>query len=276
MITRLLLFIKTFSPAFYALAVLGILWNVRSLWIARRELAASQFQIEREQAEERGGCAISQVILLGQVIALVFLLSTVTYQAYDELNEAKEPPATLAPTQFGTTQPEDRQGVLTIPTRPPEGPQLVRTQPPSPTPAGTLLPADDAVGCIADQAMIETPDNGQVIFEVTSIMGIANIQNFRSYRFEIRNVEQGGDFGVIGGVSSDYTVPIPQVAPLGSIVPQNFAPGEYRFRLTVFDTGGMMRAACEITLFISEPIPTPTPIGGVIAPAFVTATPASQ
>ncbi|MFP4321519.1 MAG: hypothetical protein ACLFTK_03615, partial [Anaerolineales bacterium] len=119
---------------------------------------------------------------------------------------------------------------------------------------------------ISDQANIRLPGNGQVIYETESIIGTANIADFGYYRFEIRNLETGGDFGVIGGASSDYTEPVTD-GPLGTIVPQNFAPGEYRFRMVVFDTAGVSRAACEITLFMSDHIPTPTPIGGAPVPA---------
>jgi hypothetical protein len=69
---------------------------------------------------------------------------------------------------------------------------------------------------------------------------------------------------VIGGTASDYASPVTE-GPLGSIVPQNFVPGEYRFRMTVFDASGSMRAACEITIFISEPLPTQTPIGAGVS-----------
>jgi hypothetical protein len=115
---------------------------------------------------------------------------------------------------------------------------------------------------LADQAYIDVPVNGQVIFEVTAILGIATIADFGYYRFEIRDLAAGTDFAVIGGAQSDYTTPITaRGGPLGSIIPQNFLPGEYRFRLVVFDRTGLPRATCEISIFISDPPPTPTPIG---------------
>ena len=265
--TRLLLLVRALAPIVYLLAAVGTFLGIRSLFRARGTLSVAQFRLEREQAQQQGGRAITQIIVLVEIAVLVFVLSTVTYRAFDDFNRSDEPPTTPAPEQLRSSTPADLGGQLEVPTQSGD-PEFapIRTPKPSPTPAGTLLPAEDPTGCIAKQANIDIPDNGQIITQVESIFGTADIENFGYYRFEIRSMESGGDFGVIGGAASDYSSPVIE-GPLGSIVPQNFLPGEYRFRMTVFDTSGVMRAACEITIFISEPLPTSTPIGaGVQVP----------
>ncbi len=262
MISNFLLLARSIAPLLYIVAAGGIVLAVRALWQARATLSQAQFRLEREQAEEKAGGAITRLVVFVQAGILVYLISTVMFDTWRDLNTTGEeaPPAEQA-AEFRTAVPLEGDEGFVVPTRPADGLVLPQTPVPSPTPAGTLLPADDALGCIADQANIRLPGNGQVIYETESIIGTANIAEFGYYRFEIRNVETGRDFGVIGGVSSDYTSPVTD-GPLGNIVPQNFAPGEYRFRMMVFDTSGISRAACEITLFMSDPIPTATPIGG--------------
>jgi hypothetical protein len=262
---QVLLLIKTFAPLFYLIGAGFLLLGLRSWWLAREELAFAQFRLEREQAQQWGGRAITQTVLSFQFIILVYLLAAVTYPAFDRLNR---PAAAVAPVvnvqSFGTTVPEDRAGQLLVPTAGSTGVVLVQTQPPSPTFAGTVLPADDKVGCIADQATITIPNNGQLVYETISIRGVANIANFSFYRFELRSVDRGeAFFGVIDG---NYFVPVAEEGQLGNFIPQNFTPGEYDFRLAVFDNSGNLQAACEISLFVSDPLPTPTPIGGVPAP----------
>jgi hypothetical protein len=259
--TRLLLVVRALAPIVYLLAAFGMFLGIRSFFRARGTLNVARFRLEREQAQEQGGRAITQIIVLVEIVVLVLLLSGTTYRAFDNFNRADEPAGTAEPERLETRIPEDQGAGLEVPTQA-NDPEFapIRTPRPSPTAAGTLLPADEPTGCIAEQANIDIPDNGQIITQVESIFGTANIENFGYYRFEIRDMESGGDFGVIGGAASDYSSPVTN-GPLGSIVPQNFIEGEYRFRMTVFDASGVMRAACEISIFISEPLPTPTPIG---------------
>jgi hypothetical protein len=271
---RLLLLIRGIAPVLYILAAGGALLGLRSFLRARYDLRLSQFSLEREQAEERGGWAITQILLLIEVGILFFVLANVTYTAWDQHENPNAVVVTPSQTvAFSTGVPLDTGQSFTVPTPVQEGIEIRPTQPPSPTFAGTVQPADDPVGCLADQVNITLPSNGQVIFENQPVMGTANIQNFGYYRFEIRNIEEGGEFGVM---EADYTSPVTN-GPLGQLIPQNFVPGEYRFRLAVFDTTGSTRGACEISVFFSDPLPTQTPIGaGVSIPtsaAFATATP---
>lgn len=252
--TSLLLLIQDISLGLYVLAGLGILWGMYSLFAAQGELSIAQFRLERDHAQERGGRAITIVVVLIEVIVLIWLLSNVTYEAWTGFGSA-EVPTPDEITRFTTSVPLSGDEALQIPTTSAGGIEIPKTQPPSPTPAGTVRPAEDRVGCIHDQANINLPDNGQVIYQVEPIIGTASIQNFNYYRFEIRNVEEDESFRV---ASSDNTAPV-VAGPLGQLVPQNFLPGEYRFRLVVFDTSNTARATCEITVFISDPLPTATP-----------------
>lgn len=267
-----LLIVRGLAPVIYFLAAGGVLLGVRSFMQARYQLRLSQFSLEREQAEEKGGWAITQTLVMIQVIVLVYLLSTITYDSWERHQSGGLAPTAPPPEiPFQTDVPQGVGEGFQQPTAVIESLGIIQTPKPSPTFAGTVLPADAPLGCtVADQVNITLPTNGQVVFAVQTIMGTANVQNFGFYRFEIRNMDTWESFGVIEG---NYTSPVADNGVLGTLIPQNFAPGEYRFRLAVFDTSSSLVQACEITIFISDPLPTATPIGAGIQVPTSPATP---
>jgi hypothetical protein len=96
-----------------------------------------------------------------------------------------------------------------------------------------------------------------LVFEPINIRGVAATDNFAFYRFELKGPQTFENFAVL----RDYDQPVTQLGELGSFVPSVYEPGEYQFRLTVFDITNTVRASCTVTIYISEPIPTPTPLG---------------
>ena len=139
---------------------------------------------------------------------------------------------------------------------------ILSTAPPPSTPSGTIIAPGGREGCIYDTAYIAIPDDGMRVFEPIKIQGVADIDNFAFYRFEIRKSGAGGNFAPL---PQDHVQPIPlnpeQLGELGQLIPDLYLDGEYRFRLVVFDTNSNPVASCEITIFISPPVPTETPIG---------------
>jgi hypothetical protein len=128
----------------------------------------------------------------------------------------------------------------------------------TPTPVGTILPNVPAViGCDRpEQAFLEVPANGMLVFNPITVRGVATIDNFAFYRLEV-NVPAVGNFVV----ASTNTVPVPLMGELGQFIPAAYEPGEYQFRLSVFDITSTVRASCLVTIYISDPLPSPTPLG---------------
>jgi hypothetical protein len=89
-----------------------------------------------------------------------------------------------------------------------------------------------------------------------NVIGTAYTENFAFYRFELNGPETFGSFAII----RDYDQPVSTLGELGQFVPSFYQPGDYQFRLTVFDVTNTLKAACTINIRISEPIPTPTPL----------------
>ena len=67
----------------------------------------------------------------------------------------------------------------------------------------------------------------------------------------------GGNFAPL----EDHTQMVRELSELGQFVPSFYPPGEYQFRLSVFDITNTMGPSCTVNIYLSEPIPTPTPLG---------------
>ncbi|HML24375.1 MAG TPA: hypothetical protein PKD09_22155 [Aggregatilinea sp.] len=254
----LVFFVETISSGLYILCAAGILWMGARLLRARRDLALAQFKLEREQALVRRASAITLGGLLVEMLLSVWAISVFIAPEMRDLRVGGGTTSDIAAERFVTSTPA-ANAPLSLNTTPQSGSgsdEIFATPAPTATLVGTIMPdAGDIVGCPADSANIEIPANGQLIFESTTVIGTASISNFAFYRFEIKQDVTGAEFAPIG----DYDQPVTN-GPLGDISPLNFAPGRYRFRVTVFDNTQWMRALCEITIFIGEPEPTPTSV----------------
>lgn len=261
----LLFFIETISTGLYILFGAGVLWMLYRLLRARRDLSLSQFKLEREQALVRRASAITLGGLMLEMLLSVWAISTFVAPTVRDLrlSDANQPGAGLD--QFVTSTPA-ANAPLSLNATPQEGEAgdtIFATPAPTMTLVGTIMPdAGDPVGCPEDSAYMHIPANGQLIFEATTVIGTASISNFAFYRFEIKPDEAGAEFMILG----DYDQPV-EDGPLGDIIPLNFTPGRYRFRLNVFDNTQWLRATCEVTIFIGEPEPTPTSIIPTTDPA---------
>ncbi|WP_119072566.1 hypothetical protein [Aggregatilinea lenta] len=255
--SSLVFFVETISSGLYILCGGGILWMAARLFRARRDLSLAQFKLEREQALVRRASAITVGGLLVELLLSVWAISMFVAPNLRDLRITGGAASDAGMERFVTSTPA-ANAPLSLNTTPQESgsDQIFATPVPTATLVGTIMPdAGEIVGCPADSANIEIPANGQLIFESTPVIGTASISNFAFYRFEIKPDVDEAQFSPIG----DYDQPIVN-GPLGSISPLNFAPGRYRFRVTVFDNTQWLRALCEITIFIGEPEPTATPV----------------
>ena len=259
--TGLVFFIEQIAFGLYILTLGGLLYTAYRLNRARNELLLSQFKLEREHAQVRQASAITFGGLLVEFLIGVWAIANVMAPTLRDIRldaSVADPSRSLE--RFITSTPAPNAPIaLGVGEPGPEGPFLFATPVPTVTPVGTIIPeAPAVVGCPTEDAWLHIPGNGQLVFEATTVEGTANISDFAFYRFEIKPARSGAEFSPIGG---DYTVPVVN-GPLGEILPFNFPENEYRFRLSVFDKTNMLRAVCEITIWISAPPPTPTPIGG--------------
>ncbi len=260
MITSLVFFVEKIAFGLYILSAAGILLMAYRLQRARHDLTISQFKLEREHALVRQASAVTVGGLLIEFVIGVWAIANLMAPALRDIQVGANAGAGTTKERFVTSTPAPNPPVALGGTGPTgDNLDIFATPVPTATPVGTIIPdAPDIVGCPRESAWIYIPGNGQLLYEATTVMGTATISDFAFYRFEIKPMTPGAEFAPIGG---DNTVPVVD-GPLGDILPFNFANGDYRFRLVVFDNTNMMRALCEITIHISDPPQTPTPIGG--------------
>lgn len=261
----LVFLIEQVAPGLYILIGLGVFMTWRRWRRARAEYRATYFELEREIFREKQANAVTSLVILAQLALVVIGVQQIVAPSIRETGEGDEPQAiaalddqpfytpTAAPVEFGSS-PIDASGIEIGST---EIPQVLATPTMTPTPVGTILPNPDPVsGCDTESATLQVPANGMLVFEPLNVIGTAYTENFAFYRFELNGPQTFGNFASLG----DYYQPISAISELGQFVPSFYQPGEYEFRLTVFDITNTLRAACTVNITISEPIPTPTPL----------------
>lgn len=262
--TAVVFFIEQTAIGLYILNGLGILVTLRRWGRMRRDYRATNFELEREIFRYKGANALTLIILLIEAALVILGVQQVvapTIRATGDTSlqvvQVVDDGFTASPTppvvDFNAA-PIDASGV-TIGEQ--EIVQVVATPTLTPTPVGTILPNPDPVsGCDTPNATLQVPANGMLVFEPVNVLGTAYTDNFAFYRFELNGPQTFGSFAII----REYGQPVSALGELGQFVPSFYQPGDYQFRLTVFDITNTLKAACTINITISEPIPTPTPL----------------
>lgn len=253
----IILFIDSIAVGLLIFVGLLFVWNLRSLILARNELRVAQFGLERELAQRQGGRSVTLVIVAVEIAVFVWAIMSITAPTWRD--GLPDDAAGLKPSAtFETSTPSLLGEFNPIPTTGGSEFEIIQTAPAPSTPVGTIIAPGGMEGCTVDQAFIQIPGDGQLVFEPIEIIGIANVENFSFYKFEIRADRSGTNFAPLG---VDYTQPVETLGELGQFIPSNYLDGGYRLRLVVFDTNSMPVASCEISIFISPPVPSETPIG---------------
>ena len=262
--TTLVFFIEQIAVGLYILIGLGLLLAWRRLMEARRAYRATHFELERDLARYRRANAVTALVLLAELGLLVLGVQQIVAPAIrasanieQTIAEVVQDGVFNTPTPFRAADAQiDPSGVNLTPDDP--AARVLATPTLTPTPVGTIVPnAPPAIGCDTPGAMLQIPANGMVVFETIRVVGVADMPDFAFYRFELKGPPTFGNFAPL----ETYTQRVPEIGDLGQFVPSFYPPGEYQFRLTVFDITNTLGPSCTVNIFIREPIPTPTPIG---------------
>ncbi len=255
--------VEQFAIGIYIFLGILAVWTFRGLMIARREFRATNFELERGMARYQIANAITYLILLIEAVLIIFgVQSVVAPEIRAQLAEENELVIVPEDLPFNTPTPQMQSDTQIDPSdvesrlEPTEIALLV-TPTLTPTPVGTILPnTAPPIGCDTENATLQVPANGMVVFEPIEVIGSANAENFAYYRFELRGESTFNSFAVLQEVPQ----PASELGALGQFVPSFYEPGEYQFQLTVFDITNTVKASCTVNIFISPPIPTPTPL----------------
>lgn len=260
--TLIVAFIDQVAVGIYFLIAAGILFALRRYYIWGDEYRSSYFELERELSRFRQLNSITLVIVL---LELALVVAGIQLVVVPELWRDRQIQDLVAAARvddgiFETPLPATPSGNLGIdPVALPRAEDFTgRIQPtpvPTATAVGTLIPADPAIGCNSPEAQLIIPGNGMRVFQPIPVVGTVFTDQFAFGSIEIMGPSTFGNFQVI----EDQNAEVREPAEFSQFVPAAYEPGEYQFRLMVFDVTKTLRASCLVHIYISEPLPTVTP-----------------
>ncbi len=261
--TAIIALIDQIAIGIYFLIAAGILFALRRYLIQGEEYRSSYFELERDLARYRRSNAITIIIfLLELVIIIVGVQLVVVPELLDErrlqalLDEARaedgifETPVPARPVSDLGIDP------VALPRSVDIADQILATPLPTPTAVGTIIPADPPVGCNSPQAHLLIPGNGMRVFQPVPVVGTVFTDQFSYASVEINGPSTRGSFQLI----DDQLIEVRETAEFSLFVPAGYEPGEYQFRLMVYDITNTLKASCLVHIYISDPLPTLTPV----------------
>lgn len=268
--TGLVFLVEQTATALYILIGVGALIAFYQFLRAQSEYRATYYELERDIARYHRANAATVFILLLEMALVVFGVQRVVAPELRSIlvNTSEVLPQVMEDGTFVTPTPSvlevvpiDPSGVRLEEDDPAE--RVLATPTLTPTPVGTIIPnAPAPEGCDKPNATLQVPANGMVVFQPTTIIGTAYGENFAFYRFEIKGPSTFNNYAP----REDHNSPVEQVGELGTFIPSFYEPGEYMFRVAVFDSTSRLIASCAVTIHISDPIPTATPLGQELGP----------
>lgn len=262
--TTIIAFIDQIAIGIYFLIIAAILYSFYRFLRSRREYRATYFELERDLSRYRQSNAITAVIVLVEIAVMVIGVQLVVVPELqsDQQIEALVAAAEVNDGVFETPIPATAVGGINIePASLPNSGgftgQIQATPTLTPTPVGTIIPADPIEGCDNPEAQLFIPANGMRVFQPIPVIGTAYTDQFAYAKIEINGPSTFGNFQVI----EDKSTEVRERGEITQFVPSGYAPGEYQFRLMVFDVTNTLKAGCLVHIYISDPFPTLTPIG---------------
>jgi hypothetical protein len=257
--------IEQTAIALYILIGVGILICAYQLLRAQGDYRATFYELERDIARYRRANALTVLILLAEVaLVVVGVQRVVAPEMRVILRQSNQPQVSII--EDGTfitptpsvleSVPIDASGVQLEEEDPAE--RVLATPTMTPTPVGTIIPNMAAPeGCDTPNAFLQVPTTGLQVFEPLNVIGTAYTDNFAFYRFEIKGEMTFDSYVTL----DDHPVPVGEIGDLGTFNPSFYEPGDYQFRLTVFNSTNELKASCAVSIRISDPVPTATPLG---------------
>ncbi len=262
--TALVALIDQAAVGIYFLIAAGILFALRRFFIWSAGYRSSHFELERDLSRYRQMNAVTAIILFIELAVIIVGIQTIVMPELRRDSQIEDLVAAVREEDgvFETPVPAPPAANLGIdPVALPRAAdfagQVQPTPTLTPTPVGTIIPADPAVGCDKPQAQLFIPANGMRVFQPIPVVGTAFADQFAYAKIEINGPGTFGNYQVI----EDQSIEVRERRAFSQFVPAGYQPGEYEFRLMVYDVTNTLRADCMVHIYISEPLPTITPIG---------------
>ncbi len=261
--TAVIALIDQVAIGIYFLIAAGILLALRRYVIYGEEYRSSYFELERDLSRYRRTNAVTAIIFL---VELIFIVAGVQAIVVPELLLDRQLQALVDGARFedgdfqtpAPAPPAVDLGIdpVALPRSVGAASQIQATPVPTPTPVGTIIPAEPPVGCDTAGAQLLIPGNGMRVFQPIPVIGTVFADQFSYASVEINGPSTLGSFQVI----DEQHIEVREQAEFGQFVPAPYEAGEYEFRLMVFDITNTLRASCLVHIYISDPLPTLTPV----------------
>jgi hypothetical protein len=238
-----------YAGLIYIVLIVGAVFYVREILVARQDLQQSLYSLEREAASSRLWRGVVMLGVLALVAFATFILSTVVApQLTTDEGRVTPTPAFTLPTNTPTPtfQP--------TPTRTPRPPTATpgtptptvsgaATEEPTPTP-----PSVPAANCPDPNVQIVAPVAGQVFASEIQVRGTAKADNFAFYKLTLNGPATNGETQTAGDV---VRTPV-DGGVLGAIDPTNLLsqPGVYVVGLVVVDNTGNELPHCTVSIVV--------------------------
>jgi hypothetical protein len=220
-------FFVRLAPMIFFLLILGLLFGIRRMTQARKEMRGAAFGLEREIASHHTRQATSALAIVGFLALAEFVLVVFLVPNIPALSQLTTP--TMNPL-FTPTNTFPLEFIQTLG-------------------AGTpgLTPTAQSTGCIPGQIAFTTPKPGDVIQGVVHLQGSASIPNFGFFKYEF--TPTGSD--VWATILADRKPVVD--GHLGDWDTSAIPTGDYQLRLVVTDNLGNELPACIIPVRIKAP-----------------------
>jgi hypothetical protein len=221
-------FLAAYEGLIYILLSLGGLFAFRWLWKSWREWRDSVFGLEREFAGRR----MSQALMVSLLILFLFLgelfLASFVVPGLP-VTEIKTTPTLEILNQPQSAFSSDPAVALTVM-----------------TPIANLM-AGSATGCVPDEIILTSPEPGQQVSGVVTLLGTVDVDNFGFYKYEV--APQGADTWAT--ISAGRSIIID--GEVGRWDTSTLTPGDYELRLEVTNNQGEPYPACTISVRVTAP-----------------------
>lgn len=243
-------FIRQYALWVYGACAFVALWYLRVVLLARRERRNAVFTLERETAMNRVYGAWTVAIALILVMGLIYLLSTVVFDAVRPLVAEDQP--TSAPSEILPGGQPSITPTLPLPEITPTNTATLRPRPtarPQPTlaPLDTPTPAPRRPSCADPRSAIAAPGLNAQVSGMVSIIGTAVHERFNYYKLEYGPGASPSDSEWSFFAEGNQPV---NNGLLGTLNAGFLPPGTYSIRITVVDASGNFPPTCQTTIVI--------------------------
>lgn len=246
--------IQQFAFVFYAACLVGIVWSLRTAWLAWRERGNTLYALEREASVARTRRALVTALgFLGLAAVIFFIAGFIAPSLPAEAIPTPTPSVPLfTPTPTHTPVPTPTPDTSATP-EPGVNPTLTVVEPiVTSTPPPMALPLPPA-SCPDPRVRITAPGDGQTFSAPFQIYGTASTENFGFYKFVLNGPATNFEDRTASEV---VKTPVTE-GYLGTFDPTLVlqSPGNYRFSLVVVDNVGNEAPHCTINLQFTAPSP---------------------